>query len=177
VGLKSYWQDGQWQVRIIFMDHDSLVIPGPEDRDFHARDVLSCMMLDAKYLWGRPGAMLGSVGHLRSIYGPGDEVFQQCLALARKAARKAYKKTQRQVSTNPKLRRLFEQSLVERLADWDPLVKGYLRYKPETAAFSTWKERTRGILVSKRYQDHEVDAYFEALDNYRGFLEKHSFLF
>jgi hypothetical protein len=177
VGLKSYWQDGQWQVRIIFMDHDSLVIPGSQDQDFNPRDVLPCMTLDTTYLWGRPGAMLGSVGHLRSIYRVGDEVFEQCLALARKAARKAYKKTQRQVSTNPKLRRLFEQSFVERLLDWDPLVKGYLRHKLETAALSTWKERTRGMLVSKRYQDSEVDACFAALDNYRGFLEKHSFLF
>ena len=177
VGLKSYWQDGQWQVRIIFMDHDSLVVPGPDDKDFQPRDLLPCMTLDTTYLWGRPGAMLGSVGHLRSIYRPDDEVFHQCLALARKVARKAYKKAQRQVSKNPKLRRLFEQSFVERLSDWDPMVKGYLRYKPDTPALSAWKERTKAMLVSKGYQDQEVDAYFAALDNYRGFLEKHSFLF
>ncbi len=177
VGLKAYWQHGQWQVRIIFMDHDSLVIPGPEEHDFNARDALPCMMLDTTYLWGRPGAMLGSVGHLRSIYRPDDEFFDRCVVLARKAARKAYKKTQRQISTNPKLRRLFEQSFVERLADWDPLVNGYLRYKPETTALSGWKDKMRGMLVSKGYQALEIDACFETLDNWRGFLEKHSFLF
>ena len=29
VGLKSVWDAGRWQVSIIFMDHDALVIPGP----------------------------------------------------------------------------------------------------------------------------------------------------
>ena len=37
VGLKSSWDEGQWKVRIIFMDHDSVVMPGPEDKDFRAK--------------------------------------------------------------------------------------------------------------------------------------------
>jgi len=176
VGLKSYWQDGQWQVRIIFMDHDSLVIPGSHEQDFNARDALPCMRLDTAYIWGREGGMLGSVGHLRAIYRPDDEVFQQGVALAKKAARKAYKKTQRQISADPNLKRLFHPTFVARLPDWDPLVKGYLRCKSETA-LTDWKEEMRGKLVSKGYQDHEADEYFEALDNYRRFLAKQSFLF
>src|SRR5439155_9480596 len=38
VGLRSVWHDGQWEVRTIFMDHDSLVIPGPQEKDFCARN-------------------------------------------------------------------------------------------------------------------------------------------
>jgi hypothetical protein len=177
VGLKSYWQRGEWRVKIIFMDHDALVVPGPQDQDFYARDLLPCMTLDTTYLWGRPGAMLGSVGHLRSIYRPSDEVFQQGLVLARKASRKAYKKTQRRVLSDPKLRVLFEPSFVERLPDWDLLVKGFLKHKPDTTALSTWKDQMKEMLLSKGNDEHVVDCYFEALDGYRGFLEKHAFLF
>jgi hypothetical protein len=177
VGLKSYWQRGEWRVKIIFMDHDALVVPGPQDQDFYARDLLPCMTLDTTYLWGRPGAMLGSVGHLRSIYRTSDEVFQQGLALSRKASRKAYKKTQHRVLSDPKLRVLFEPSFVERLPDWDPLVKGFLKHKPETTALSTWKDQMKEMLLGKGNDEHVVDCYFEALDGYRGFLQKHAFLF
>ena len=120
--------------------------------------------------------MLGSVGHLRAIFRPDDEVFQQGLVLVRQSARKAYKKTQRQLSANRDLKRLFHPTFVERLSNWDPLVKSYLRCKSETPLLA-WKEQTRGMLASKGYQEQEIDDCFEALDSYRGFLEKNSFLF
>src|SRR6185295_7715069 len=83
VGLKSVWEGGEWRVKIIFMDHDSVVIPGPQEKDFYARDALPEIRLDETYLWGRPGSFLGSVGHLRSIYRTTDEVSQQGQTVAR----------------------------------------------------------------------------------------------
>ncbi|MGI9069720.1 MAG: hypothetical protein ACR2HX_25370, partial [Pyrinomonadaceae bacterium] len=127
VGLRSVWEGGQWQVKIIFMDHDSVVIPGPQERDFNAREALPEMRLDETYLWGRPGSVLGTVGHLRSIYRTSDDLYQQGQVLARTTMKKAYRKTQHNLSSNPKLRVLFDHVFVERLLDWDKLVKGYLR--------------------------------------------------
>ena len=46
VGLRSVWDDGQWRVKIIFMDHDSVVIPYVHDRDFYAPDAVYCNALD-----------------------------------------------------------------------------------------------------------------------------------
>jgi hypothetical protein len=159
------------------MDHDSVVIPGPQDRDFYSREALPEMRLDETYLWGRPGSTLGTVGHLRSIYRIGDDLNQQGRVLARTSMKKAYKKTQHALSSNPNLQRLFDQTFVERILDFDRLVKGYLRINPNSEASSKWKGKQREILTAKAYEDHEIDAHMEALENNKAFLETHSFLF
>lgn len=177
VGLKSVWDGGQWKVKIIFMDHDSVVIPGPQERDFYAREALPEMILDETYLWGRPGSLLGTVGHLRDIYRTNDDLYEQGQVLARIALKKAYKRTQHALSSDPKLRVLFDHVFVERLLDWDKLVKGYLRIKPNIAASSKWKSKQREILAAKAYEEHEIDAHMEAIENNKAFLETYSFLF
>jgi hypothetical protein len=177
VGLRSVWDGGQWKVRIIFMDHDSLVVPGLRDKDFYGQDTLPGMMLDETYLWGRPGSILGTVGHLRAIYRISDELYEQGQGLAKFALKKAYKKTQRQLTSDPGLRELFEDLFVDRLLDWDKLVKGYLRIKPDNAANSKWKARQRELLAEKTYEGHEFDAHMTAIENNKAFLERHSFLF
>lgn len=177
VGLKSCWDAGQWKVKIVFMDHDSLGIPDPQENDFYAHDPLPGMTLDEGYLWGRPGSILGAVGHLRAIYRASDELYQQGLALARRALKKAYKKTQHELSSDPKLQSLFGQQFIKRLLDWDAVVTGFLRTKPNTAAGSKWKDKTRALLGEKDYEQHEVDACLEAIENSRAFLERQSFLF
>lgn len=177
VGLKSVWDGGRWKVKIIFMDHDSVVIPGPQERDFNAREALPEMRLDESYLWGRPGSILGTVGHLRGIYRISDELYQQGQVLARIAMKKAYKKTQHDLSSNPKLQVLFDHVFVERLPDWDKLVKGYLRIKPNITASSRWQGKQREMLAAKAYEGYEIDAHMEAIENNKAFLEAHSFLF
>lgn len=177
VGLKTFWDAGQWNVKIIFMDHDAVIIPGSHEGDFHPEDALLGMMLDETYLWGRPGSILGTVGHLRSIYRVSDNLYQRGQELARIALKKAYKKTQRQLFNNPKLRALFDQTFVERLLDWDQLVNGYLRIKPNNGASPKWKDKKRAIFAEKGYEAHEFDAYMEAIENYRALLERFAFLF
>jgi len=177
VGLKSYWHAGQWKVKIVFMDHDSLSIPNSQDSNLYAQDTLQGMMLDETYLWGRPGYMLGSVGHLRAIYRASDELHNKGLALGRKAVKEAYKKTQHQVANDPRLRQLFGQLFVDRLPDWNTVIKGYLRNKTNTSAGSEWKDKTRAMLTEKAYGEDELDAYLEAVENNRAFLERQSFLF
>lgn len=171
VGLKSVWDSGEWRVKIIFMDHDSVVIPSPQDRDFYSREALPEMRLDETYLWGRSGSRLGTVGHLRSIYRTSDDLHQQGQGLARISMKKAYKKTQHDLSSNPKLQMLFDHVFVERILDFDKLVKGYLRINPNTEAISKWKGQQREILTAKAYEDHEIDAHMEALENNKAFLE------
>jgi len=52
VGLKSYWQSGEWRVKIIFMDHDALAIPDFSVQNFLAQNALPEMFLDERYIWG-----------------------------------------------------------------------------------------------------------------------------
>jgi hypothetical protein len=135
------------------------------------------MLLDETYIWGRPGSTLDAIGRLRAIYRISDELYHQCLALARMALKKAYKKTQDKVLSEPKLRALFDPVFVERLLDWDKLVKGHLRTKANTAANQRWKQKGREMLVEKAYEESEIAAHLEAIENNEAFLERHSFLY
>jgi hypothetical protein len=176
VGLRGVWEKGQWQVKLIFMDHDTVVIPNFPDKDFYAPEAVRCMLLDETYIWGRD-PILGTVGHLREIYRISDELHEQALARARMALRKAYKKTQRAFSRNPKLRALFDPGFENRLFDWNELVKGCLRHKPDSPESSTWKDEQRKMFAEKAYQENEINDYLEAIETNRAFLERLSFLF
>jgi hypothetical protein len=175
VGLRCVWEDGEWNVRTIFMDHDSMVIPGFQENDFWPVNALEGMTLDEVYIWGRPGGIIGTVGHLRNLYRIDDELHVEARRLGEIATRDAYQKTQRELLRNPTLQNLFEPVFVERLADWNRLVRSLLRAKPDTTA--PWKERTRKVLATKDYHEGEVTAYVEGMAANRSFLERQSFLF
>ncbi|MGH8468523.1 MAG: hypothetical protein ACREVY_05955 [Gammaproteobacteria bacterium] len=180
VGLKSFWDKGEWKVKITFMDHDVLVIPGPQNKDFHAHAALPGMALDERYIWGgsTPEQFATSdVGYLQNIYRIGDDLSRKSRALARMDLRNAYKRTQHELLTNPKLQPLFDKIFLGRLLDWDTLVRGYLQMKPDAAVSTTWKERMRKMLTGKGYKGQAFDAYLEIMKKNRPFLERHSFLF
>ena len=53
VGLRSVWVEGQWRVKLIFMDHDALTLPDLEIGHFFAQNALPGMLLDERHIWGR----------------------------------------------------------------------------------------------------------------------------
>ncbi|MCI0590521.1 MAG: hypothetical protein L0Y67_02785 [Gammaproteobacteria bacterium] len=180
VGLKSFWDRGDWKVKIIFMDHDALTIPGPQDKDFHPHAALPGMALDERYIWGgsTPEQFATSeIGYLQNIYRVSADLSQKGRALAKMHLRGAYKKTQHELLTNPKLQPLFDEVFLERLLDWDTLVRGYLRMKPDTVVSTTWKEEMRKMLAAKGYRGQAFEAYSEIIRKNTPFLERHSFLF
>ena len=175
VGLRSVWEDGQWRVRMLSMDHDSLVIPGPHEKDFCAGYALECMRLDEIYIWGLPGGMLGTVGHLRNLYRIDEDLHHDARQLAKIATKQAYQKTQRELGRNQELRQLFDPVFIDRLPVWNRLVRSFLRTNPTTA--EKWNEKTRRILNATGYGDNEVNDYLNALAANRPFLERQTFLF
>jgi hypothetical protein len=180
VGLKSVWVAGQWQVKIIFMDHDAVVIPGPRDQDFYPQLALDGMTLDETYIWGGlpPEELATSaVGHLQTIYRVSDDLKEQGQSLARVALRDAYKTTQHSLVTNAKLRSLFDAVFLKRLPDWDTLVRGYLQITPDTPASTKWRDDMRKMLAEKGYDRRTSEAYLESVRDNRLFLERYSYLF
>jgi hypothetical protein len=180
VGLKSVWDAGQWHVRIIFMDHDALALPGPGDQGFDARSAIPGMALDESYIWEAwpPEQFATSeVGCLQAIYRVGKEVDKKRLTLARMALTKAYKKTQHELLTNRQLRPFFHEDFVKRLLDWDTLVKGYLQIPPETDACVQWTKEMKQMLAEKGYEERMFDVYREVIENHRGLLERQAYLF
>ena len=177
VGLKSFWSGGEWKVKIIFMDHDALVIPGPQTMNFHAHGTLPSMAVDERYIWGKSNAKrfaTSEVGYLQSIYRPAKRVCAKGEALALRALKQAYRKTQNELVTNPRMEKLFNRVFIKRLLDWDTLVSGYLQKNSSNAA---WKKKMRRMMAAKGYKRRAFDAYIEIIEKNRDFIKRYAFLF
>ncbi len=177
VGLKSAWSGGEWKVKIIFMDHDALVIPGPQTENFHAHGTLPSMAVDERYIWGKSNAKrfaTSEVGFLQSIYRPARRVCVQGEALALRALKHAYRRTQNELVTNPQMEKLFNRVFIKRLLDWDTLVSGYLQKNSSNVA---WKKKMRRMMAAKGYKRRAFDAYMEIIEKNKDFIKRYAFLF
>src|SRR6266571_5889665 len=170
VGLKSFWDSGEWKVRIIFMDHDALVIPDHGTRNFLAQNALPEMRLDERYVWGGAnGAQFATseVGYLRSIYRISDSVFNEAQISALRILKGAYRKTQEALTTNLKLQKLFNNQFISRLPDWDSFVTGFLQMNGDQAASDAWKKKMKRMLAAKGYRREAFDSYAAAIEKNR----------
>ena len=180
VGLKSFWQNGEWRVRIIFMDHDALEIPGPENKFFYAHGTMPNTFLDERHIWSRLRPEMfatSAVGYLNKIYRAGDDLDAQGQQLARVTLKEAYRKTLREMTVNAQLRALFNQEFIERLCDWDELVHGRLQLNGDKSVNAKWKRKMKRMLSAKRYRREAFDSYIEIIDKYREFLLRNCELF
>ncbi|HVQ40456.1 MAG TPA: hypothetical protein VMS31_23140, partial [Pyrinomonadaceae bacterium] len=180
VGLKSFWNQGRWDVKIIFMDHDALVIPNPPNGLFFAHGDIPNMRMDERFIWGRssPERFAASeVGCLQSIYRVSQGLDEKGQALADAELRAAYGKTQREFSTNPELQRLFYKARLEHFRDWDVLVGGYLIMNGDKAAAGKWKRKMKRMLAAKGYRKDMFDAYVKTIEDNKEFLTGLAFLF
>lgn len=175
VGLKSFWHGGQWKVKIIFMDHDSLSIPDLQTGNFLPRNALQHMALDEGYIWGgTPRQFLASeVGYLQTIYRVNEDVCKTTRTKALRVLKNSYRKTQRELLTNPKLRELFHKLFIARLPDWDTFVSGYLRLNGDKSATKAWKKEMKKSLKEKGYRPEAYDSFVEMIEKHRTFLEKY----
>jgi hypothetical protein len=180
VGLRTFWNNGQWDVKIVFMDHDALVIPNSPSGRFFAFGDIPNMIMDERYIWGPPGTKrfaVSEVGYLQSIYRVNDDVKAEGEVLARLALKRSYQATQQAVLTKPELRRLFSKGILNKLLDWDTLVSGYLTLNGDKAAVTNWKRRMRKMLSTKGYPADAFDVYLSVIKNNKAFLERQSFLY
>lgn len=176
VGLKSVWEDGEWKVKIIFMDHDALGILEPGCTDVGSEEALFGLQLDETYLWGRV-SILGSVGHLRRIYQISEDVFERGQELTRIEAKKAYDKTQQKLLTDPAVGSLFHEDFIARLKQWDELVLAFLQARSNGGANDAWKAQAKKGFDKKTRTQGWFNTHIEGLEKYAPFLERQSFLF
>ena len=174
VGIRSVWVNGQWRVKLIFMDHDALTLPDEEIGHFFAQNALPGMLLDERHIWGKGNPALfptSLVGYLVSIYRINHRLEAEAQCVAENELRAAYKKTQQAVLNDRKLRAFVSDVFVSRLLDWDQFVSGYLH--PERG----WKARMKRIFKEKGYESDAFEYYNEACEKYRGFIERNAFLY
>jgi hypothetical protein len=180
VGLKSFWDRGQWKVKIIFMDHDAVEIPDASESNFYAEGGIPIMALDEVYIWGGRSAQhfAGSeLGYLQRIYKIGNAVDRKGGDLAERTLKESYEKTREALQENQQLRSLFHKQFLERLLDWDTLVEGYLQLNNHQAANARWKKKMQDMLAAKGYKNGAVESLCKTVEKNREFLHKYSFLF
>ena len=172
VGLRSVWVGGEWKVKLIFMDHDALTLPDLEIGHFFAQNAFPGMLLDERHTWGRANPALfptSLVGYLIGIYRINSVLESEAQRIAEAELLAAYKKTQHAVLTDRTLRAFFSDEFVERLLDWDRFVAGYLRRDSKT--------KMKRIFKDKGYEPDAFEYYTEAIDKYRGFIDRNAFLY
>ncbi len=174
VGLRSVWVGGEWKVKLIFMDHDALTLPDLEIGHFFAQNAFPGMLLDERHIWGRANPALfptSLFGYLLGIYRISSVLESEAQGIAENELVSAYKKTQHAVLTDRKLRAFFSDEFVDRLLDWDTFVAGYLKRE------NGWKTRMKRMFKDKEYESDAFEYYFEAVEKYRGFIDRNSFLY
>jgi hypothetical protein len=175
VGLRSVWEEGQWRVKLIFMDHDALSLPELEHGHFFAQNALPGILLDERHAWGRanPGLFPGTlVGCLQSIYRAGPSLGKRAQALAETELKAAYKKTQQELATNTKLRAFFGKTFLSRLFDWDQFVTGYCNGRDDL-----WQSKMKQLFADKGYEPDTYEYYAQAIEKNKEFFERNGFLF
>jgi hypothetical protein len=175
VGLRSVWEQGQWKVKLVFMDHDALSLPELENGHFYAQTAMIAMLLDERHIWGRANPELfpvSLVGYLMSIYRIGSELETRAQALAEKELKAAYDKTHQAMLKDRRLRAFFSDVFMSRLFDWDEFVRGYLGGQS-----GNWKQQMKKMFAEKSYEKDAFGYYLQAAEQGRGLLERHAFLF
>jgi DUF971 family protein len=175
VGLRSVWDQGEWRVKLIFMDHDGLSLPELEHGHFFAQNALPGIQIDERHIWGRANPVLFPttlLGCLQRIYRTNPQLEERAIALAKHELKAAYRKTQQAISTNAKLRAFFSDVFLSRLFDWDQFVAGYLGGRPKR-----WRSEMKQLFAKKGYEPDTFDYYSHAIEKNQGFFERNAFLF
>ena len=175
VGLKSVWEQGEWRVKLIFMDHDALSFPDLENGHYYAQTAMPAVLIDERHAWGRGNPALfpeSLMGYLLSIYRISSELETRAQRLAEEGLKAAYLKTQQAILKDVRLHAFFSDVFRSRIFDWDDFVRGYLNGRS-----AKWEKKMRKLFAEKGYEAEAFDYYTEAADTGRGFLERNRFLF
>ncbi len=178
VGLKSQWQNGEWQVRIIFMDHDDLAIAGKGFQHFWPLRAVPGMVRDQVHILGGPlsgDSIPGEVGTLAKIYRVSDELAATGLTALKQAMKKAYDKTHTELKTNEELKDLFFPDFIDRLEDFDQLVTSFLNTDPAHQA--VWESETSAYLATRGYPEQLSSDYIKAIPHFHNFFRRTAFLY
>lgn len=180
VGLRSVWEEGRWQIKIIFMDHDNLQTNEVTPADFQAVGILKSLSADDVFIWGEleSGEYTNSESHcLEKIYRVSPPVVARGRIAFRDATLGAYKKTHAELSSNPGFRSLVHDSFARRIRDWDAIIRTYLRPEDARGDIEAWRKESRDFLEGEGYEDDLIGALLLSVESYADFLGKYSYLF
>jgi hypothetical protein len=176
VGLRSVFERGEWQVELVFMDHDAMYLTGMRSTHFHPLSSIPNIAIDEHYIMGGPHTR-GSVEILRAIYKVDQTVASEGHSALKGEMRAAYRNTLDEICNNPRLQDCFTSGFVKRIRDWDQIVIRYLSVKDDPAKVELWRDETTRLLQAKSYDEALVREHLRGVEKYSHFLQKYSFLY
>lgn len=180
-GLRSVWQDGEWKVRVVFMDHDSLSFASVGTNYYRPAHSIANAAKDAKHVlggrYGKSFRVRGELWFMKEIYRVSPAVERRGITAFRKAMKSAYDRTHEAIRTNPDVSRMFRTPFIEKLSDWDELVSSYLKTPKNRSARNAWREASHAMLTSRGYQKEIAEEHVTTVTSQVRFLRRVSFLF
>jgi len=181
VGLRSCWEDGRWQVRIVFMDHDNLTLPDARQDAFRPSRALPGMEFDEIYACGRvrpkvPNLPIGVTEFLGRIYRIDRAHVRAGKAALRRELAAAYRRTQAAVRSDPRLASLFHPQFVRRLGDWDEVARLLVATPPGGELEPAFAAAVRRLLAGKGYREQLVEEHLAAARKHADQVRRFAFL-
>ena len=167
VAVRSVWEQGNWRVRFVTMDHDMMSIP--RDR-FAPAEIVRGSSRDAAYIHGAPGeSRRCEFDWLKSIYRLDAPTMDWGRAVLMQSAADAARRTREAVAENARVRGEFQLHVLEDGADWDKALVAFLRARSTDAA---------SAVVRAQGRDEETARHWtEVMRDHTLFLEQHACLF
>jgi hypothetical protein len=180
VGLKSYWDKGDWQIKIIFMDHDMLHVCSRDGENFRAGSAVKGMITDERYIWGWANGdkfAHSEVDYLEQIYRVGKRLGSMGRTEFCRTLKQSYLRTQAAAAENSAIQDFFNRRFIQRLRDWDRIVIAYLTARPDLNRIARWKRKTRNLLKRRGYKPGALDVYIKSIEGNADFLARYRFLY
>ncbi len=179
VGLRNVFTNGDWKVRVLYADHDSVSIP---TRDYDLWDpgaTFHGLRHDMVHvLGGQAGVrtVAGEVAVLRAIYRVSPALAEAGLRTFRMSCRDSYFHAHATIETNDAMRRMFTRGFVKELRDWDDLVRGWTEAR-EQDTVDQWREEAAAMLRERGYSKTRAGGLVESVLKNAADVERYTFLY
>ena len=170
VGLKAVWQDRAWKVMIIFMDHDCLESPRPEQLDFHPATVMAGTIHDETHIFGHALSHRANIGAVTCL----EEIYRVTETVARRGRRQLRAAMLRSFCAARATRSdLLSSAYRAQLFDFEEVVR--ISLDPRLTAKR--EEHLISWLRSKGYSEQQSREYQETAKEYARFFKEYAFLY
>lgn len=179
VGLRSVFRHGRFKVELVFMDHDNLRLGARHRDDFHPVDTTVGMETDERYVmgsWRKRSSVRGLAEYLDEIYRAGPSLIQEGRAVVLEALAVSYRRTLREL-WSPALRELFCGPFVERVHEWDALVRELVRRPPAEDTEEHLRAWVPAFLAARGHEPYFIDECVTAFAQRGAFLRRYAFLY
>lgn len=179
-GLKSIFSAGRWRVRICFLDHDGLLVPGDLCGEFDPQKAVYGMRIDERHILPGDYAIDDprvAVGRLQEIYRVSGQIVPAGTQRFHHTLGNAYRKTRRAMNHSRNFRRMFDPEYLRTRSDWDEVVDARLRALQCGVSFDVWASDMSARLAARGYDEDKAKRFVHTAEDAREFLAGYAFAF